>query len=139
MNRALLQGAVEGLASAYGYTFLVESQERAPFHITAYPAAFMAPPKFNEQEGRRFGKITYDISLTLMRQGAKLSPAERNERYADMESELVEMFVKLSRLPQIAYGEALTITPHTSTIDHHGAIAMVATAQVTTLFEENER
>ena len=138
MNRALLQGAVEGLVSAYGYTFLVEHKERAPFHITAYPAAFMAPPKFNKQEGRRFGKITYDISLVLMRQGAKLSSAERNERYADMERELVEMFVKLSKLPQIASVNDLTITPYTSTIDHHGAIAMVATAQVTTLFEENK-
>lgn len=134
MNRALLQSAVEGVVSARGYTFSVESQERAPFHIAAYPAAFMVPPKFNKQEGRRFGKITYDISLTLLRQGAKLSPAGRSELRAEMESELVDMFVELSRHAQIAAVTDLTISPTSAPIDNHGAVAMVAKAQVTTLF-----
>ena len=134
MNRAFLQSAVEEVVSAYGYSFSVESQQRAPFHITAYPAAFMTQPKFNRQEGRRFGKITYDISLTLLHQGAKLSPTDRNSLYANMECELVDMFVELSQYDEVASVEELTIAPTSSPVDNHGAIAMVATAQITTIF-----
>lgn len=134
MNRALLQGAVEGVVSSRGYSFLVESQERATIQTTAYPAVVMAHPKFNKQEGRHFGKITYDISLTMLRRGAKLSPAERSELYAEMESELVDILVEVSRHPGVAAIGGLTIVPASHSVDTHGAVAMVATAQVTTLF-----
>lgn len=136
MNRALLQSAVEGVVSARGYTFLIESPEQRSYHLTAYPALVMAQPKFNKQEGRRFGKITYDISLTMLCQGAKLSPAERSELYDDMEFELVDICVELSCHEKVASICNLSISPTSSPVDNHGAIAMVATAQVTTFFND---
>ena len=67
-------------------------------------------------------------------QGAKLSPTERNELYAEMEQQLLEIFVELSKEGLVAVVDNLTISPCAEAIDHHGAVAMEARAEIETIF-----
>lgn len=133
MNRALLCGTVEGLASGYGYSFTLHDKSYYPTTITRYPAAFMSQPEFSSIEGRKNGRITYKVTLTLAHQAAKLTPAERNELFAQMESHLTEIFVGLSQSEFVAVVDELTIEPLNG-IDSHGALAMEAEAYVETIF-----
>ena len=94
----------------------------------------MSQPKFSSLEGRKHGRITYNVSLIVAQQGAKLSPTERNELYAEMEQQLLEIFVELSKEGLVAVVDNLTISPCAEAVDHHGAVAMEARAEIETIF-----
>lgn len=133
MNRALLCGAMEGLVSEYGYDFTLHDKSYYPTTISRYPAAFMSQPEFSSIEGRNHGRITYNISLTLARQAAKLTPAERNEVFNRMEEEMSKIFLELSQSDFVAVVKNLTIKTLDG-IDAHGAVAAEAQAYVETIF-----
>jgi hypothetical protein len=134
MNRAFLCSAIEGLASQYGYHFSLDDKSCYPTTISHYPAAFMTQPKFESIEGRHHGRITYSVTLRLAQQGAKLTPAERNNALDKMEKELMEIFIALSKTDNVAVVEKLSIASYSEPIDNHGAIAIEAQAKVTTIF-----
>ena len=134
MNRAFLCSAIEGLVSPYGYTFTLNDEAYYPTTICRYPAAFLSQPEFVSLEGRKRGRITYKVVLRLARQGAKLTAAERNIQRAEMEQQLAEIFIALSRAERVAVVRNLTIKPTTPAIDSHGAMAMEAQAEVETIF-----
>ena len=134
MNRAFLCSAIEGLVSARGYNFQLDNDTHYPTTVCRYPAAFMAQPEFLSLEGRQHGRITYKLSLRLSRQGAKLAPAERNALLDSMEQEAMELFVALSKERCVAVVDRLSIAPCTGAVDTHGAVAIEAKAQVTTIF-----
>ena len=134
MNRAILCSAIEGLSSQYGYHFQLNDKSYYPTTISRYPAAFMAQPEFEGIEGRQHGRTTYKVALRLAQQGAKLSPIERNALLDQMERELMEIFVALSKTECVAVVDQLTISPCSEAIDAHGAIALEAKANVTTIF-----
>lgn len=134
MNRTLLCRAIEGLVSRCGYHFQVNDEAYYPTTVCRYPAAFMSQPKFVRIEGRNHGRITYNITLRFACQGAKLAPQERRSALEEMEQQIIEIFVELSRDKQIAVVDNLTIVPSAEAIDTHGALAMVAQADVTTIF-----
>lgn len=133
MNRALLCSAIEGLVSKCGYEFYLNDKSYYPVTVCRYPAAFMSQPEFVSLEGRKRGRITYNVSLTLAQQGAKLSPQERNSLLAEMEQQLLQLFVELSQEASVAVVDNLTITP-IAVVDNHGAIAIEAKAKVETIF-----
>ena len=133
MNRAILCSAIEGLASKYGYSFQLNDELCYPATISRYPAAFMSRPKFEKMEGRQHGRITYNLSLILAQNGAKLSPQERSERFAEMEQEMMQLFVELSKEGCVAVVDNLSITPKEA-VDTHGAIAIEGRADVETIF-----
>lgn len=134
MNRTLLSGAIERLATEYGYDFQQGEGAYYPTTVCRYPSAFLSQPKFVSIEGRKHGRITYETSLSLARQGAKLSPSERNTALAEMEQEVIDIFTELSKSDNIAVIDHLTITPSADVVDNHGAIVIVAEAKVTTIF-----
>ena len=134
MNCAYLRGAIEEAVSAYGYTLYQCAEQYSPATICHYPAAHLLPPEFCRIEGRQHGKITYSIELRLLEQGAKLSAEERNEKLSTMESHFVEIFSLLSEYERVASVEELTIKPATNEIDAHGAMTLVAKAEVVTIF-----
>ena len=133
MNRALLCGTVEGLASGYGYNFTLNDKSYYPATISRYPAAFMSQPEFSSIEGRKNGRITYKVTLTLAHQAAKLPPTERNDLLDQMEVDLTQIFIGLSQAQFVAVVKNLTIRPLDG-IDTHGALAMEAVAYVETIF-----
>lgn len=134
MNRAFLCSAIEGLVSPYGYHFQLSDEACYPTTVCRYPAAFMAQPEFISLEGRKHGRITYKLSLRLAKQGAKLSPTERNTLLDTMEREAIELFVALSQERCVAVVDKLTISPCGDGADNHGAVAIEAKAHVTTIF-----
>ena len=134
MNRALLCSAIERLASSSGYHFQLENEGRYPTTVCRYPAAFMSQPEFVSLEGRQHGRITYKVTLRLARTGAKLPSSERNAMLDGMESEAIELFVALSREKSVAVVDKLTISTLPEVVDAHGAIAIEAKAQITTIF-----
>ena len=134
MNRTLLCRAIEGLVSRCGYHFQVNDEAYYPTTVCRYPAAFMSQPKFVRIEGRNHGRLPYNITLRFACQGAKLAPQERRSALEEMEQQIIEIFVELSRDKQIAVVDNLTIVPSAEAIDAHGSLAMVAQADVTTIF-----
>lgn len=134
MNRANLSGAIEDLVSSYGYDFTLNDSACYPTTICRYPAAFMSQPKFSSIEGRKHGRITYEVSLHLAHQGAKLSPAERNELIVEVEQQMLDIFTELSLTKSVAAVEGLQIATTSPAIDNHGAIAIVGNAKVVTIF-----
>lgn len=134
MNRTLLCRAIEGLVTRCGYDFSQHDKSYYPSSLSHYPAAFLSTPKFVSVEGRKHGRITYNISLIVAQQGAKLAPAERNELLARMEDQLLEIFVELSKEGLVAVVDNLTISPCAEAVDHHGAVAMEARAEIETIF-----
>ena len=133
MNRALLCSAIEGLVSKCGYNFQVSDEAYYPTTVCRYPAAFMSQPKFTSLEGRKHGRITYEVSLTLAEHGAKCSPEERSSLIAKMEKCAMNTFVELSQNENVAVVENLAITPYGG-VDTHGAVAIKAEAHVVTIF-----
>ena len=120
--------------SPYGYTFTLNDEAYYPTTICRYPAAFLSQPEFVSLEGRKRGRITYKVVLRLARQGAKLTAAERTIQRAEMEQQLAEIFISLSRAERVAVVRNLTIKPTAQAIDCHGAMAMEAQAEVETIF-----
>ena len=134
MNRTCLIDAVERIATENGYEFHSADDRYMSQHITAYPAMWLSPPKFESMEGRNHGKITYSVALHALDAGAKLSPVERNGAWARMEHDLVELFSSLSEHSRVVAVENLRILASDSTMTTHGEVAATATAEVVTFF-----
>lgn len=134
MNRAFLSSAIEGLVSSYGYDFYHSEESHYPTILCRYPAAHLSTPEFVRIEGQKQGRVTYRIHLRLVQQGAKLSPSERADLLAEIEQQMIEIFIALSRTERVAVVENLTISHTSPTIDNHGALAMVGEAEVVTIF-----
>ncbi len=134
MNSTYLINAIDGIATADGYTFYSDGEERMSEQIKSYPAVWLQPPKFQHMEGRKHGKVTYVVTLHAMEAGAKLSPAERQQTWSRLEDELVEMFSKLSVAKRVIAVEGLKIRHTSSTLTTHGEVAATATAEVVTFF-----
>lgn len=134
MNRAILCGAIEGAVSAVGYHFHPSAEGLYPVTISHYPAAVLFEPKFREIEGRNHGTIRYSVQLILARNGAKLSPSQRVAMLDEMEQDMLEIMMHLSQYDEVVAVDELTIEPSAERVDAHGAIALVAKADVVTIF-----
>lgn len=134
MNRALLQNALRDLAVAAGYEFHAADDPLAPATIGSYPAAWLSPPKLYSVEGRKHGRISYDIVLHLLGSGFRLSPDERNRLWNRMEADALEIFTALSENDSVIAVENLEISPRTSAMTNHGDISQSISARVVTCF-----
>lgn len=134
MNHTYLINAIESIATADGYSFYTDSEERTSEQIKSYPAVWLQPPKFLQMEGRKHGKVTYDVTLHAMDAGAKLSPAERKQTWSRLEEELIGMFSKLSDTERVIAVEKLKIQHSSLSLTTHGEVAATATAEVVTFF-----
>lgn len=134
MNRDYLLQAVEGIATTNGYSFFSDSDERMSQQINTYPALWLSPPQFTAMEGRNHGKVTYSVTMHALKDGAKLSPAERRKAWLELECDLVEMLAQLSEQERILCVERLKVKHSSSTLTSHGEVAATATADVITFF-----
>ena len=91
MNRTHLEGAAEKLTAQRGYTFYTGPEGDMGHTVRNYPAAWLAPPELHAVEGRTHGRATYDMTLHLLRPGARISPAERRTALAEMETQMLEI------------------------------------------------
>ena len=108
MNRTHLEGAAEKLTAQRGYTFYTGPEGDMGPPVRNYPAAWLAPPELHAVEGRTHGRATYDMTLHLLRPGARISPAERRTALAEMETQMLEIFAELSLYERILAVEVLS-------------------------------
>ena len=105
-----------------------------PRHITAYPALWLTPPRLEQMQGRKHGKVIYSVKLHALRDGLKLSPDERTQAWADMEQQLIDIFSQLSEEEFVVAVEYLKLQHTSSTLTNHSEVAVTATANVITFF-----
>ncbi len=134
MNRTHLEGAAETLASERGYAFHAGPEGDMPRTIAVYPAAWLSPLELHSVEGRSHGRASYDMTLRLLRSGARLSTPERNTLQAEMEGQMLDLFAALSLDPKVLSVENLTVIPGTFSLTPHGEISQTATARIVTYF-----
>lgn len=134
MNRTLLERAFESRAAALGYGFRCAAGEYLPHDLPPFPAAWLLPPDLRSAEGRTHGRVTYDVTLHLLRDGARLGPAARTAAWAAMEEELLGLFISLSGETVVVAVEGLTIRPRTYVLTNRGEISQSASARVVTWF-----
>lgn len=134
MNRKTILEAAEQAATAQGYTFYTDSDERMRSTVKRLPAVWLTPPKFISMQGRRHGRITYEVTMHAMCDGWKYSPEQRNQSWTRMEEDLVEMFSRISLCDKVAAIDDLTIYFNGNTASAPGEVAATAKAKVVTLF-----
>ena len=134
MNRKKLINAIENIAQANGYNFYTDNEAMMPRFVAAYPAMWLAPPRFESMEGRNHGKITYSVKLHALHDGLKYTSEQRNAAWSKMESDLIESFAQLSQEDFVIAVEKLKVQHSSSTMTNHAEVATTATAEVITFF-----
>lgn len=135
MNRTRLLQAVERLAVERGFHFLTLRRQEIPTLVRAYPAALLYPLSLRSVEGRKSGRASYDIELTLLRTvGRTAGPGARAEVAAQLEEQLLDLFTALSDEECVLAVEELQIRPESAPLTVHGEIALTAQAQIVTWF-----
>lgn len=133
MNNKALCSAIGVEAEALGYSFSIDEHGFEVAHAP-FPFALLAPPRIHEAEGRRHGRITYDVTLKLAEAAADRSPEARRDLRNRLEADAVALFVALSQHERILAVENLTaaVEPYAST--NRGDLTLTAKAHVITLF-----
>lgn len=134
MNRTHLERAVGERAEALGYGFRCAAGAYLPHDLPPFPAAWLLPPELRTAEGRTHGRLTYDLTLHLLRDGARLDARSRSEAWERMEDDLLGLYTSLSNAERVVGVEGLTIRPRTYELTHRGEIALTASARVVTWF-----
>lgn len=134
MNRTHIEGAAAALAGELGYEFHTGPEEEMTHAIRSYPAAWLAPLELNAVEGRSHGRATYDLTLHLLRQGAKLTPSQRRGAMAALEEDAFAFFAALSRDKRVIAVEKLSLHVRSFALTPHGELAQTATARIVTFF-----
>lgn len=134
MNRNKLINAIGEIATAGGYNFQTDVEALTPHRTSAYPAMWLAPPKFESMSGRNHGKVIYSVKLHAVCDGLKYNAAGRNTAWTMMESDLLNLFSQLSEEDFVVAIEQLKMQHSCSTMTNHGEVATTATANVITFF-----
>ena len=134
MNQKNLVKAIGRIATAQGYNFISTVPSHLPALASSYPAMWLEPPQFFKMTGRTHGKMSYEVTLHALREGAKVAPTEYDTHWAQMEQDLIELFTTLSHEPQVIVVENLKIRNTSHTLSSHGTIESTATAEVVTYY-----
>lgn len=133
MNCAQLESALRDLSSSGGYSFHLLHQNRIS-EVKTLPAMVLEPPTVASVDGKRHGRISYNVTLHLLNPGVRLSAPQRMALLDRMESDVLEMFASLSNDECVIAVEELGITPREFAFTTHGDISQTARAKVVTYF-----
>ena len=134
MNRKNFVSAVQGICGSMGYEFRVTDSSALSAKSMAMPAAVLIEPKFHSIEGRNHGRITYRVTLYLFSRGSRLSEEERGNLLAQMESDMLEIFLQLSENKDVAVVENLQMDHSLHSVLGRGELGLKATAEVEVIF-----
>ena len=134
MNRTSLERALQRLSAEAGYAFHTASEEYMARQIASLPAAWLAPLKLIEIDGRKHGRAVYALTLHLLESGGPLPPARRQELWAAMERRAPAISSALSDEREVIAVENLTLQPRTFAFTNHGEISLSAEARIVTWF-----
>ena len=134
MNRRKLISAVQGICNAKGYEFRVLDSSALSAQSPSMPAAVLIEPKFQSIEGRKHGKITYRTTLYLFESGARSMPEEVSEKIAQMERQMLDIFMQLSESEYVAVVDNLQMEPALHSRLGRAEIGLKAVADVVVIF-----
>lgn len=134
MNREVIIEAIEQAATKGGYMFHSDEEQQMPVAVKSYPALWLVPPQFSSIEGRKHGKVTYAVKLHMMHEGAKFTGQQRNQKWKQMEDEVIEIFASVSQHERVVAVNNLKMGNNSKTHSTHGELVVTATADVVTFF-----
>lgn len=134
MNNTILVSAMRSAASAEGYNLRFADNDRLSAPSAGFPAALLSPPVVRTAEGRRHGRIEYELVLRLSDTGADLPPQERYELRQKLENDAIKIFTRLSYSDSVLAVENLTVAQQPMSASLHGELSAVAKARVITYF-----
>ena len=134
MNRKNLVESIRRIATAQGYNFTSTATSHHAAAASSSPAMWLNPPQFVKMQGRNHGKMTYEVTLHALTNGAKTPPSEYDTHWTKLEGDLIRLFTSLSHEPQVIEIENLKIRNTSHTLASHGTIEATATAEVVTFF-----
>lgn len=134
MKCAHLIRALETIASKSGYKFHSGKQEILTQSVKEYPAAWLTTPYLRKVEGRKRGRVSYDITLHLMKLAPKLTPTQQSKLLGTMEQQLLTMFQDLTLDNSIVTIDDIRVKSNTFSLTNHGEISQSATATVILIF-----
>ena len=134
MNRKKLISAVQAICGSMGYEFRTLDSSALSASCQPMPAAVLIQPKFYAMEGLKHGRITYRTTLYLFKQGSRLSPVEQSEMLAQMESDMLEIFSRLSEDKSVALVDKLQMEHSVHSVLGRGEVSLKATAEVEIIF-----
>ena len=133
MNCAQLESALRVLSESLGYSFAVLPANRIA-ETNKFPKAVLEPPTVAKVEGRGHGRITYNITLHLMKRAARLNAEGRFDVLNQMEADVLEILTDLSENGQVIVVEDIGITPREYALTTHGEVSQTAQAKVVLYF-----
>lgn len=134
MNNSILVESLRQAAAAAGYGFRCSDSDRQTPADTGFPAALLAPPTLHSAQGRRHGRLAYDVVLRLSDIAADLPPQQRSAKRQKLEADALEIFTSLSEQPRIIAVENLTVAHQPLAASIHGETAVIAKARIHTFF-----
>ncbi len=134
MNLKALKAAFSEAVDRYAYPFYCGNIAALPKEVKTLPAAWLEPPRVQEVEGRRHGRITYQVRLHLLHGVERLGAEQAEEVLQRMEREILEIFSGLSQKTQIIAVERLTVEPRYFGVSGKGDLAITSDARVITWF-----
>ena len=133
MNCAQLESALRDLSSSCGYTLYTLPSGRIS-EVKSLPAVVLEPPTVASVDGRGHGRISYNVTLHILCPATKLTASQRAECMDKMESDILEIFTRLSDAERVISVEELGITPREYAFTSHGEISQTARTRIVTCF-----
>lgn len=134
MKRAHLIRALKTIASKSGYKFHSGKQETLAQSVKEYPAAWLTTPYLRNVEGRKSGRVSYDITLHLMRLAPKLTPKQQSNLLDTMEQQILTMLQDLTLDNNIVVIDDIRVKSNSFSLSNHGEISQSATATAVLIF-----
>lgn len=134
MNLKAIKEAFSEAVGRYAYPFHCGDIAALPKEVKSFPAAWLEPPRVQEVDGRRQGRITYQVRLHLLRGVERFDAAQSEAVLRQMEREILEVFSGLSQKTEIIAVERLTVQPRYFGMSGKGDIAITGDARVITWF-----
>jgi len=134
MNLKAIKEAFSEAVGRYAYPFHCGDIAALPKEVKSFPAAWLELPRVQEVDGRRHGRITYQVRLHLLRGVERLDAAEAEGALRQMEREILEVFSGLSQKTEIIAVEKLTVQPRYFGVSGKGDLAITGDARVITWF-----
>ena len=134
MNLKAIKTAISAAVGRYTYPFYCGDIAALPKEVKSFPAAWLEPPRVQEVDGRRQGRITYQVRLHLLRGVKYNDPRPAEEMLQQMEREIIDIFSGLSQRTEIIAVEKLTVQPRYFGVSGKGDLAITADAKIITWF-----
>lgn len=124
MIRDNLNEALTDALEKYGYSIFRGSIDRVSKELTTVPAAWIAPAKITDIEGRDQGTITYNVNVKLIDIDKATSSTQREETWGEMEQKAIRIYQAVCDNENVKDVENLSCEPKEYIYTAHGEVSL---------------